>query len=932
MKDFKHKPLTQSICRACYALPLICLGHTSFAQTSTPTVDLGHEVITITKKPTRFKKDVSGLSRITKTADDLKKEQVMGIRDMVKYDSGVSVVEQGRGGSSGYAIYGVDKNRVAVTVDGVAQSQSYVDETTNSGNTGSMNEVEIANIYAVDIAKGSNGAFVGSGALGGSVEFTTKKASHIIPTGQDHVIKSHTTYTSKDKRLAQTVAGAFDDGKFSGLLQYTKRKGEGVHAHKDAGRGTHTFTRLGSFEEKYDLRSPNTLYNPYRFADCVGDDCIMYRLSPTSDKLTLGNRSPADLSADETKQYQNSQHITETISATDYAGYERLLPNPMDYESDSYLGNFSYTPNEHHHFGLILEDTRQRYDSRDMTYCSYLPLDKKSRCDTNMAFLSTYRLSGVHLKENTSASELTGIHKKGETVLPSLRYTRIRLLDEFHKKQRLGVSHEYTNAPFFDKISTSITHQKINQDTASTKKGCSIYPTVDENCEVGTDKAGSFSINESAYYGERAWHGVVNLDKAWSAFGANHRSQLTTGISKTQATYHRTNINTHARHLASHVGREDGVDIYQDLGVNIFHDDVCFDKANCTRLPINMTNTFIGASHVAHFDKLALSGSVRFDHSNVRSDDKAVRNNTYRNHSWGVGVTYDINDNFTLLAKSSTGFRVPSFQELYGFDGIHGNERGGEFHFIQNLKPETSQSHEAGIRFNNGVWDLEGSVFKSRYQDLIAKGTLCTPNANCNLPKNQQTGYHNAQNADLKGFNLRGRVDLNAVYDKIPEGLVAFGSYNQIRADRLYLNDGDWHTVESYPLEAVQPGRFVYGLSYDNPNDKWGASATWIYSKAKNPDELAFHRQSFGNGYDKATTNLTTKSWVTLDLAGYYHINKNISMRAGINNALNYRYTTWESARQSSSKGADLLGHQNLSPSRYAAAGRNYTLGVELTF
>lgn len=183
----------------------------------------------------------------------------MGIRDMVKYDSGVSVVEQGRGGSSGYAIYGVDKNRVAVTVDGVAQSQSYVDETTNSGNTGSMNEVEIANIYAVDIAKDSNGAFVGSGALGGSVEFTTKKASHIIPTGQDHVIKSHTTYTSKDKRLAQTVAGAFDDGKFSGLLQYTKRKGEGVHAHKDAGRGTHTFTRLGSFEEKYDLRSPNTL-------------------------------------------------------------------------------------------------------------------------------------------------------------------------------------------------------------------------------------------------------------------------------------------------------------------------------------------------------------------------------------------------------------------------------------------------------------------------------------------------------------------------------------------------------------------------------------------------------------------------------------------------------------------------------------------------
>ncbi|UNU72769.1 lactoferrin/transferrin family TonB-dependent receptor [Moraxella nasovis] len=920
----------------CQILAILCTT-TAFADDThngkkTPSVQLQTTKVTVNAKPTRFKKDVSGLSRISKSQDDLKKEQVTGIRDMVKYDAGVSVVEQGRGGSSGYAIYGVDKNRVAVTVDGVAQSQSYVDETSNSGNTGSMNEVEIANVYAVDIAKGSNGAFAGSGALGGSVEFTTKKASHIIPADKDHVFKSQSTYTSRDKRFTQTLAAAMQSDTASGLIQYTKRKGEGVHAHKDAGKGTHTFERLSSYEEKYDLRDKDTPYNRFRFDDCTGADCVMYFLKPTSEKIILGGRSYDDLSEIEKAQYANMQHKTETVSAKDYAGYERLLPNPMDYESDSYLGNFTFTPNENHNFGLILEDTRQRYDSRDMSYCNYLPTDAKGRCDTGMAFLTTYNRSSSDLPKNASSFELTGIHKKGDTILPSLKYTRVKLLDELHKKQRASLSYDYTNAPFFDKISANYTYQKINQNTASTKKGCSLYPSVDENCDVSTDKAGSFAINEKAYYGEKTHLGNLNLNKNWSLGNTDHRTQILLGASQNTANYHRTNTARHARHLADIIGSDNGIDIYKDLGVKIFSEDTCYDKVNCTRLPISMKNTFIGLSNISRWDKLSLSASARFDKSAVKSDDKAVRNKTYRNQSWGIGLNYDLTDNIALLGKISTGFRVPSFQEIYGYDGIAGNERGGEYFFVQDLNSEKSKSRELGIRFNNGVIDVETSIFSSQYRDLIAKGTLCLPNMNCNLPKAQQTGYHNAQNADLKGVNVRGRVDLNALYEPIPEGLVAFGSYSKIKADRLFLNKGDWHTVESYPLEAVQPGRFVYGLSYDNPNEKWGATATWIYSKSKNLDELAFNRTSFGSGYDKTTTALTTKPWMTLDLSGYYHVNDAVSLRAGINNVLNYRYTTWESARQSSSKGTDLVGHQNLSPSRYAAPGRNFTLGMELTF
>ena len=73
----------------------------------------------------RFDTDATGLGKTVKTADTLAKEQVQGIRGLQRYETGVSVVEQGRGGSSGFAIHGVDKNRVGITVDGIAQIQSH---------------------------------------------------------------------------------------------------------------------------------------------------------------------------------------------------------------------------------------------------------------------------------------------------------------------------------------------------------------------------------------------------------------------------------------------------------------------------------------------------------------------------------------------------------------------------------------------------------------------------------------------------------------------------------------------------------------------------------------------------------------------------------------------------------------------------------------
>lgn len=117
------------------------------------------EVTVRAAKVGRRSKEATGLGKIVKTSETLNKEQVLGIRDLTRYDPGVAVVEQGNGASGGYSIRGVDKNRVAVSVDGVAQIQAFTVQGSLSGyggrgGSGAINEIEYENISTVEIDKG----------------------------------------------------------------------------------------------------------------------------------------------------------------------------------------------------------------------------------------------------------------------------------------------------------------------------------------------------------------------------------------------------------------------------------------------------------------------------------------------------------------------------------------------------------------------------------------------------------------------------------------------------------------------------------------------------------------------------------------------------------------------------------------------------------
>ena len=91
-----------------------------------------------------------------------------------------------------------------------------------------------------------------------------------------------------------------------------------------------------------------------------------------------------------------------------------------------------------------------------------------------------------------------------------------------------------------------------------------------------------------------------------------------------------------------------------------------------------------------------------------------VRNDSYERFNdaltYYLGYQYFLSEKFRLIASQSTGFMVPTFNDLYYPASWGGNP---------NLRPEHSRSNEAGFQWVDGVQTLRAVVFRNRYKDLI---------------------------------------------------------------------------------------------------------------------------------------------------------------------------------------------------------------------
>ena len=167
------------------------------------------------------------------SAKKLAKQQASDSRDLVRYETGITVVETGRTGASGYAVRGVDENRVGIMVDGLRQaetlsSQGFKELFEGYGNfNNTRNSIEIENVKTATITKGADSLKSGSGALGGSVIFETKDARDYL-IDKDYYLSYKRGYQTMNNQNLKTLTLAGRSKKFDILVVDTKRNGHEI--------------------------------------------------------------------------------------------------------------------------------------------------------------------------------------------------------------------------------------------------------------------------------------------------------------------------------------------------------------------------------------------------------------------------------------------------------------------------------------------------------------------------------------------------------------------------------------------------------------------------------------------------------------------------------------------------------------------------------
>lgn len=155
-------------------------------------------------------------------SDKIERELAQSIHDLVRYEPGVNVVNQGsRFGLSGISIRGIGGNRVKIEVDGVATSDAF---SIGSFSNASRDFVEVDSLKQVEIIRGPASAVFGSDALGGVVSFITKGPIDVLGDANEYLDLS-AGFNSVDASRSIRATGALRNDSLAAMVRVNVRQG-----------------------------------------------------------------------------------------------------------------------------------------------------------------------------------------------------------------------------------------------------------------------------------------------------------------------------------------------------------------------------------------------------------------------------------------------------------------------------------------------------------------------------------------------------------------------------------------------------------------------------------------------------------------------------------------------------------------------------------
>lgn len=186
-------------------------------------------VVTATRTPVEIEN--LPLTVSVTTDEQMADEMVTDIKDLIRFEPGVSVQRQparfgaafgstGRAGNDGFNIRGIGGNRVLIQVDGVRVPDGF---SFGAQSVGRGDYVDLGLIKSVEILRGPSSALYGSDGLAGAVSFITADPTDFIRNGNSVGGLVRGAYSSADNEFSETAILAARSGDWSGMVAYTRR-------------------------------------------------------------------------------------------------------------------------------------------------------------------------------------------------------------------------------------------------------------------------------------------------------------------------------------------------------------------------------------------------------------------------------------------------------------------------------------------------------------------------------------------------------------------------------------------------------------------------------------------------------------------------------------------------------------------------------------
>jgi hemoglobin/transferrin/lactoferrin receptor protein len=214
-----------------FLLESVALGAIAFGQAAAEDAPLVNEKITVTA--TREAKAVDEVPATVSvlTQEKIEEELATDIKDLVRFEPGVSVrnapsrftaagANTGRDGNAGFNIRGLDGNRVLIQVDGIRAPDAFA---FGGQAVGRGDYADLDLLKSVEILRGPASALYGSDGVAGAVSFVTKDPEDFLISDRPYAARLRAAYASADESTATGAVLAGGLGDFSAMLASTVR-------------------------------------------------------------------------------------------------------------------------------------------------------------------------------------------------------------------------------------------------------------------------------------------------------------------------------------------------------------------------------------------------------------------------------------------------------------------------------------------------------------------------------------------------------------------------------------------------------------------------------------------------------------------------------------------------------------------------------------